>query len=299
MNGYELSRNFFDWAFENPDINTPTHTATYMWIIDKWNRSGQVQKLVLPSSESMAAIGVKSYNTYIKVLQDLIEYGFIEMIQKSKNQFTANIIALSNFDKALDKALDKAMIKHTIKQSESTQQSTGESICSIYKQENKVTKEQSNNGVDSSTPPQKIVKKSFVESDYDGKYKTVEDLPKMPESIDYSVCQELRLQVFRSIEKTPEKYPPQEIIAFIRYWSELNEQKKLPRWKIARQKSNAWQTSSRLSTWMQKSFNSQKNDTNSQLRSDIRTSTGANAIFSTAKKFNDIPSRTKGPVSAN
>jgi len=145
MTGYELSRNWFDWAFENPDLNTPTHTATYMWIIDKWNRSGQVKKLVLPSSESMAAIGVKSYNTYIKVLHDLISYGFIEMVQKSKNQYTANIIAISENNKALDKALDKAMIKHTTKQSESTIQSTGESIYSIYKQGNKETKEQGNN----------------------------------------------------------------------------------------------------------------------------------------------------------
>lgn len=148
MTGYELSRNWFDWAFENPDLNSPTHTATYMWIIDKWNRSGQVKKLVLPSSESMAAIGVKSYNTYIKVLQDLISYGFIEMVQKSKNQYTANIIAISEFNKALDKALDKAMIKHATKQSESTIQSTGESICSIYKQSNKVTIEQSNNVIE-------------------------------------------------------------------------------------------------------------------------------------------------------
>lgn len=38
------------------------------------------------------------------------------MIEKSKNQYSANIIALSNYDKALDKALDKAMIKHKWKQ---------------------------------------------------------------------------------------------------------------------------------------------------------------------------------------
>ena len=140
MTGYELTRTWFDWSFENPDLNTPTHTATYMWIIEKWNRSGHVKKIVLPSSESMAAIGVKSYNTYIKVLNDLIEFGFIEMIQKSKNQFTANIIAISNFNKALDKALDKAMIKHSTKQDEST----GESIDSIYKQDNKETNKQDN-----------------------------------------------------------------------------------------------------------------------------------------------------------
>lgn len=302
MNGYELSRSFFDWAFENPDVNTPTHTATYMWIIDKWNRSGQVKKLVLPSSESMAAIGVKSYTTYIKVLHDLIDFGFIEMVQKSKNQYTANIIALSKFDKALDKALDKAMIKHTPKQIESTiqstHQSTPQSICTIYKQGNKVTKEQSNIGVDASTPTPKVIENVFLKNEYLGKYKTIEDLPKLPESIDYHVCQELRLEVFRSIEKKPEKYPSTEIIAFIRYWSELNEAKNLPRWKIARKKTNAWQTSSRLSTWMQKSYNSQKNDTSSNLRTDIRTTTGANAILDNTKKYNDVPSRTKRPVSA-
>jgi hypothetical protein len=41
------------------------------------------------------------------------------MIEKSKNQYSSNIIALSNFNKALDKALDKALIKHTTKQRES------------------------------------------------------------------------------------------------------------------------------------------------------------------------------------
>jgi hypothetical protein len=49
------------------------------------------------------------------------------LIEKSKNQYSSNIIALSNFNKATDKALDKAMIKHATKQ--------GESISSIDKQE--------------------------------------------------------------------------------------------------------------------------------------------------------------------
>jgi predicted metal-dependent hydrolase len=52
------------------------------------------------------------------------------MIERSKNQYSSNIIALSKFDKALDKALDKAFIKHVIKQGEST----SESIDSIDKQ---------------------------------------------------------------------------------------------------------------------------------------------------------------------
>jgi len=72
------------------------------------------------------AIGISSYNTYIRTLNDLVEWGFIEMIERSKNQYSSNIIALSNFDKALDKALDKAIWKHRWKQ--------GESIDSIDKQ---------------------------------------------------------------------------------------------------------------------------------------------------------------------
>jgi hypothetical protein len=81
------------------------------------------------------AIGIRSYNTYINTLNDLVSFGFIILIEKSKNQYSSNIVALSNFDKALDKALnkalDKALIKHTTKQCEST----GESISSIIKQE--------------------------------------------------------------------------------------------------------------------------------------------------------------------
>jgi hypothetical protein len=69
------------------------------------------------------AIGIRSYNTYIKTLNDLVDFGFIELIEKSKNQYSSNIVAISKNFKAHDKALDKAMIKHTTKQVESTIQS--------------------------------------------------------------------------------------------------------------------------------------------------------------------------------
>ena len=58
---------------------------------------------------SMEAIGIKSHNTYINTLNDLEEIGLITMIERSKNQYSANIVALSNFDKAHSKALDKAL----------------------------------------------------------------------------------------------------------------------------------------------------------------------------------------------
>jgi len=82
----------------------------------------------------MEAIGVKNWRTYIKCFNDLVEFGFIEVIEKSKNQYSSNIIAIVKNTKATTKALDKALQKHSTKQ--------GKSIVSIDKQ---INKEQLNN----------------------------------------------------------------------------------------------------------------------------------------------------------
>jgi hypothetical protein len=129
MNSYDLSRKWFDWTFENPERINPNHTALYFFIIEHCNRLGWKEKFGLPTTMAKEAIGIRSYNTYINTLNDLVEFGFIKLIEKSKNQYSSNIIALSNFDKAHDKALDKALIKHTTKQRKS--------IDSINKQETK------------------------------------------------------------------------------------------------------------------------------------------------------------------
>lgn len=130
-NGYVYQRIWFDFSFENNDIVSPTHTAMYLWFVELNNRMGWSEKFASPASQTMSAIGLKSYNTYKKIFDELVGFGFINVITESKNQYTACIIALSNFDKALYKALDKALIKHTPKQHESTEQS----IDSINKQE--------------------------------------------------------------------------------------------------------------------------------------------------------------------
>ena len=129
MNSYDLSRKWFDWTFENPERINPNHTALYFFIIEHCNRLGWKEKFGLPTTMAKEAIGIRSYNTYINTLNDLVQFGFVNLIEKSKNQYSSNIIALSNFDKAHDKALDKALIKHGTKQRES--------IDSINKQETK------------------------------------------------------------------------------------------------------------------------------------------------------------------
>lgn len=140
MTGYDLSRNWFDWTFENPEKISPNHTALYFFCIHHCNMLGWKKTFGLPTELAKEAIGIKSYNTYIKTLRDLIDFGFIKMVEVSKNQYTSNIIALSNNDKALDKALDKATLTHRSKHSESTSQS----IDSINKLQTTNNKQQTN-----------------------------------------------------------------------------------------------------------------------------------------------------------
>lgn len=134
MNSYDLSRAWFDWCFENTEKISPNHTALYFFCIEQCNRLGWKEKFGLPTEVAKEAIGIRSYNTYINTLNDLVEFGFIKLIEKSKNQFTSNIIALSKINKANDKALDKALIKQRTKQPSKPDETTEQSIDSINKQ---------------------------------------------------------------------------------------------------------------------------------------------------------------------
>lgn len=135
ITGYELSRYFFDWCFENPEKIKPIHVALYFFAIEHCNRLGWRVKFGIPTEMAKDAIGVKSWHTYIAAFNDLVDWGFFYLIERSKNQYSSNIIALIKNDKALDKALDKAIAKHVSKH----QQSTYQSIDSINKQENNIT----------------------------------------------------------------------------------------------------------------------------------------------------------------
>jgi hypothetical protein len=138
MDYFKLTRHFWDFAFENPEKIKPNHCAMYLFIVEHCNRLGWKPKFGLPTTMVKDAIGIRSYNTYIETLNDLVEFGLIEMIEKSKNQYSSNIIAISNFNKALDKALDKATLKHVTKQGESIVQSTSSinKPNTIYKETN-------------------------------------------------------------------------------------------------------------------------------------------------------------------
>jgi hypothetical protein len=122
---YELSRSYWDFAFENTDKVSPIHAAIFLFAVEHCNRMGWKQKFGLPTSMVLEAIGTKTYNTYKKHFDDLVDWGFFIVHKKAKNQYSANVIALSTALSKNYKALDKALIKHSTKQNESTLQSTG------------------------------------------------------------------------------------------------------------------------------------------------------------------------------
>jgi hypothetical protein len=127
INGYELSRDWFDFCFENPELIKPNHSALYFFAIEHCNRMGWKSKFGFPTEMAKEAIGIKNYRTYTNTLSDLVNWGFIKMVEKSRNQYSANIIAIVKNTIATTKALDKARSKHGRKQ--------GRGIDSVYKQE--------------------------------------------------------------------------------------------------------------------------------------------------------------------
>jgi hypothetical protein len=135
LNSYELSRKWFDWCFENPEKISPNHAAIYFFAIEHCNRLGWRSKFGFPTQMVMDAVGIKKHQTYIKYFNDLVEWGFFDLVQKSQNQYSANIISLISAKPKSGKALDKAIINHAAKQTETI----GQSNSSIIKPDNHIT----------------------------------------------------------------------------------------------------------------------------------------------------------------
>ena len=168
LNGYDLTRNWFDFCFENPELIKPLHTAIYCFAIEHCNRLGWKTKYGFPSQMTMDAIGVKKYQTYIKHFNELIEWGFFDLIQKSKNQYSANIISLVSAmpknGKAVGKALDKAIIMHGAKHGVKQGKSTGQSKDSINKPvNNKPINQQTNKQVTEASTVYNQIRKIFLD----------------------------------------------------------------------------------------------------------------------------------------
>lgn len=141
MDIFKLYRAFWDFCFEHPEKIKPNDVAIYSFAIEHCNRLGWKEKFGFPTSMVLEAVGIKSYSVYKKHFDNLVKLGFFEVVEYSRNQYSANIIALKeNYkapNKAHDKALDKALIKHGSKQLSKQLSKQVESKCSVLKQYNK------------------------------------------------------------------------------------------------------------------------------------------------------------------
>jgi hypothetical protein len=210
MNGYDLSRSWFNFRFENPTIVRAIHTELYFFVIDKWNRLGQKDSFGLPTQFTMDALGIGSYNTYKKAFSDLVEWGFITVVQSSSNQYQAQIIALSKIDKATDKALDRATIASS-KTDEATDEPT-----------DKATDEPTDKALDT----------------------IVEQRTKNNKSRTISI--EQRKQMFaQTIKCFSESYGREMLLDFYYYWSEESQ----TGGKLKFEMQKTWNLESRIRTW--------------------------------------------------
>lgn len=118
INGYALSRAWFAYVSENRDKVKPTHTSLFFWCVELWNKLGQPASFGLPTSEAQHHSCLSSHTTFATAINDLIDWGFISVKQKSKNQYTANVISVclpKNWQSNL-----KANEKQSIEQVKST-----------------------------------------------------------------------------------------------------------------------------------------------------------------------------------
>jgi len=134
LNSYELSRNFINFAFDNPEKISPNHYAIYFFAIEHCNRLGWKTKFGFPTMMACDAVGIKKPQTFIKYFNDLEDWGFIKVVERSKNQYSANIISLISATPKKGEAMDKARVKHAA--------SKGQSNSPINKQVNNITIEQ-------------------------------------------------------------------------------------------------------------------------------------------------------------
>jgi len=136
-NGYELSRRWFDFAFENSDTKCQ-HTALYLWIVELNNRLGWKEQFGLPTHATMEGLHIGNKSTYINALRDLAKWNFIQIVSESKNQYASTVVSLCRSKKVTAQvtALDTALIQQS--------NSIGMGNVPIDKQRNQETKKPRN-----------------------------------------------------------------------------------------------------------------------------------------------------------
>lgn len=128
MNGYQLTRRWFNFAFEKTEAKAQ-HTAIYCWLVELNNRLGWKDEFTINTQFTMEGLSIGNKNTYLAALADLESWGFIKTLRPSINQNYGRVITLrcGDFVTPDTTAMDKAVIQEN--------DGNGEGSVPIVKQE--------------------------------------------------------------------------------------------------------------------------------------------------------------------
>jgi hypothetical protein len=104
-NGYSLSRQWWDFTADTSEKISTIHTALYFFIVDLNNRLNWCDAVELPTDMTMKSIKIKSYRAYKRTFDDLVRWGFLNVVNKSRNQHHCTEVALVLKAKANESAL--------------------------------------------------------------------------------------------------------------------------------------------------------------------------------------------------
>ena len=104
---FEYFNGYWNWASDNPEKVSSTSTAIYFYILSVANELHWKPSFGISSTQIMNGVNIQSYKTYKKHFDELIENGFIKIVQESKNQYKCNVIALVKNTKASPKHIPK------------------------------------------------------------------------------------------------------------------------------------------------------------------------------------------------
>lgn len=119
---YDVMKYYWDWAYEHPAEASPAMAALVFFSCSHCNNLGWKRQFGLPTAMAMEAIGTKSWRTYSAAFEKLVKIGLFEVVERSKNQYSANVVAYALKAKAQSKALSKATHKHHQKQQQKQSQ---------------------------------------------------------------------------------------------------------------------------------------------------------------------------------
>ena len=102
MSMFDYFNNFYQWIEDNPDKVDPYITAVYFALLNRANKSGWKDKFAIILIDLQETCGINSRTTMLKTLAKLEEFGFLQTVSTTQNQYKNRVIRLPLNEKHLD-----------------------------------------------------------------------------------------------------------------------------------------------------------------------------------------------------